>query len=157
MRLGLLARRVLKGRRVFRVLPGWVLGFVVRLRRSMTSRPLPPKAIFTTSRLLNRRLAGRGMTRIRLGLMRGRFRVRRVLRGLSVLLGLLARRVSRVSLVLMVLRVLLVLLARRVRLVFRVLLVWMGHRALMVLWVLRDLRAIRVFLVRPVLRALTVP
>jgi hypothetical protein len=27
----------------------------------------------------------------------------------------------------------------------------------MVLWVLRDLRAIRVFLVRPVLRALTVP
>jgi hypothetical protein len=32
-----------------------------------------------------------------------------------------------------------------------------AHRALTALWVLRDLRAIRVFLVRPVLRARTVP
>ena len=133
MRLGLLARRVRKGRRVFRVLPGWVLLIRRRWLRSMICLRLLLRATCMWWRLLRRLMAGCGMTRIRLGLMRGRFRVLRALSVRLALPGLLALRVSRVSLVLTVLWVLLVLLVRRVSLVFRVLLglrVWMAHRAL---------------------------
>ena len=133
MRLGLPARRVRKGRRVFRVLPGWVLLIRRRWLRSMICLRLLLRATCMWWRLLRRLMAGCGMTRIRRGLMLGLFRVHRVFRDLSALPGLLDLRVSRVSLVLTALWVLLVLLVRRVSLVFRVLLglrVWMAHRAL---------------------------
>jgi len=133
VRLGLLARRVRKGRRVFRVLPGWVLLIRRRWLRSMICLRLLLRATCMWWRLLRRLMAGCGMTRIRRGLMLGLFRVHRVFRDLSALPGLLDLRVSRVSLVLTALWVLLVLLVRRVSLVFRVLLglrVWMAHRAL---------------------------